>query len=151
MVFATEFPKTGIFIWAYHLVCGYLGCVARFLSLFQNDKLGPWNYPRHRGFLARRLDRLQRLPWRSQIFTKFPRAGISLSDILVQLTSWHHLSWSWEGSKTTMLCKLSGWLRIDRKVSFVIAPRHWVRNTENLFRACSSPVQMVGHSLIFFR
>ena len=56
-----------------------------------------------------------------------------------------------EGSKATTLWKLCGWLRIDRKVSFVIAPRHWVRNTENLSRACSSPVLMVGHSLIFFR
>ena len=151
MVFATEFPKTDIFIWAYPLVCGYLRCVARFLSLWQNDKVGPWSYPRDRGFLARRPDRLQRLPWRSQILRSF-QGQESLS--LRQSCSTGFMAppvLELGRKQATMLWKLSGWLRIDRKVSFVIAPQRWVRNTENLSWACSSPVQMVSHSLIFFR
>ena len=150
MVFATEFPKTGIFIWAYPLVCGYLRCVARFLSLWQNDKVGPWSYPRDRGFLARTLDRLQHLPWRSQILRSLQGQESLLQIFLITAFTAPPIL-EREGSKATMLCKLCGWLRIDRKVSFVIAPGHWVRNTKNLSRACSSPVLMVGHSLILFR
>ena len=63
----------------------------------------------------------------ASVFTKFTKAsnvGIVPLASLLLLASCHHQSWSGQGSFDTILCKLCGWLRMDRKIRVNIALRH---------------------------